>query len=219
FYRVYDSDAVAGQLDEAEEFHFDGPSADHPEALHFNWLLRGRSHVPEEPRPKTEGLVYNSQWFLEPGLPKYRSLGDVMLWPDRLGLSCLSRARLEAGKALLKSLLGELISHQEDEIKPVEDILARRSSSRSPARSRVPSSVAEAETAAILHEEYAAWVDRPIKALDGKTPREAVKRPEGRSHVIELLKAIEFLEEERRRAGKPWYDVNQIRRELGLPIP
>lgn len=34
-----------------------------------------------------------------------------------------------------------------------------------------------------------------------------------------MLKIVEFMEEERRRAGEPWYDVNQIRRELGLPIP
>lgn len=37
--------------------------------------------------------------------------------------------------------------------------------------------------------------------------------------MIEMLKMAEFIQEQRRQAGEPWYDVNLIRRDLGLPIP
>ncbi|MFQ5594006.1 MAG: hypothetical protein ACE5HA_07630 [Anaerolineae bacterium] len=217
-YRVNDGDAVAEQLDEAEEFNFAGPSADYPDALHFNWLLRGRSHVPEGAKPEADALIHESQWFLEPGSPRYRSLGDVILWPDRLELSCLSRARLEAGKALLKSLLGESIRHRRDKIESIEELMAHRPAEPR-ARPHVPPEVADASASELLRERYENWADEPIEGLGGETPREAIEDPEGRAKVIEMLKIAEFIEEGRRRAGEPWYDVNQIRRELGLPIP
>lgn len=218
YYRVSDGDAVAERLEEAEEFNFAGPSADDPGALHFNWLLRGRSHVPEGPKPKGEALIHDSQWFLEPGSPKYRSLGDVSLWPHRLELSCLSRARLEAGKALLKTILGRLIAHQRDEVEPMEEFMARQPRAPSP-RERVPPEVAEAADRETLREYFENWTDQPIEALDGKTPREAVRDPDGRAAVTEVLKMIEYVQEGRRRAGEPWHDVNLLRRELGLPVP
>jgi hypothetical protein len=89
YYRVADGEAVAERLDLAEEFNFAGPSGDRPGALHFNWLLRGRSHVPEQPKPEREVMIHDTQWFLEAGSPNYRSLGDVSLWPNKLELSCM----------------------------------------------------------------------------------------------------------------------------------
>jgi hypothetical protein len=218
YYRVYDGDAVAERLDEAEEFNFAGPSGNRPGALHFNWLLRGRSHVPEVPKPEGEVMIHDSQWFLEPGSPRHRSLGDVSLWPDRLELSCLSRARLEAGKELLETILGRLISHRRDEIEPLEEFMARQPPTP-PRRPHVPPDVAEVSSREILREQFEHWADEPKEGLGGKTPREAVQDPEGRAKVIEMLKIAEFIQEKQRRAGEPWYDINQIRRELDLPIP
>ena len=57
----------------------------------------------------------------------------MSLWPDRLALSCLSRARMEAGKALLQDLLGTLIHHHHDRIEPVDDYMARQPAQREPA--------------------------------------------------------------------------------------
>ena len=218
YYRVADGDAVAERLELAEEFNFAGPSGDRPGALHFNWLLRGRSHVPEQPMPEREALLYDPQWFLEPGSPKYRSLGDVSLWPDRSELSCMSKARLEAGKALLETLLSGLIRHRRDKIEPLEGFMARQPPAP-PGPPRVPPDVAEAFERDTLREQFENWADEPREAFDGKTAREAVRDPEGRATVIEVLKMAEFIQEQRRQAGEPWYDINLIRRDLGLPIP
>jgi hypothetical protein len=215
---VADGDAVAERLDLAEEFNFAGPSGDRPGALHFNWLLRGRSHVPEQPRPEREALVHDSQWFLEPGSPKYRSLGDVSLWPNKLELNCLSRARLEAGKALLETLLGNLIRHRRDKIEPLDEFMARQPPTV-PGPPRVPPDMAEAFERDTLREQFENWADEPREALGGKTVREAVRDPEGRATVIEMLKVAEYIQDCCREASELWYDVNLIRRELGLPIP
>ena len=217
-YRVANGDAVAERLDEAEEFNYAGHSADHPGALHFNWLLRGRSHVPEQPRPKGEVFVHDVQWFVEPDEPKCRSLGDVTLWPNRLELSCLSRARLEAGKTLLETILGRLIRHHRDNVQPMEEFMARQTVAPS-RRQRVSPEVAKAEGWEILRQQYEHWSDRPLEALEGKTPRQAIRDPQGRAKVIEMLKITEYIQEGRRQANEPWYDVNKTRRDLGLPIP
>ncbi|GFP25213.1 hypothetical protein HKBW3S25_00671, partial [Candidatus Hakubella thermalkaliphila] len=60
------------------------------------------------------------------------------------------------------------------------------------------------------------WIDQPVPALGGKTPREAVRSKRGKKKVEELLKFFENIEERRRRAGESWYDVNKLRKMLGL---
>jgi len=60
------------------------------------------------------------------------------------------------------------------------------------------------------------WVDEKIPALDGKTPREALKTPEGREKVEELLKDWENMEERRKREGEPYIDINALRQMLNL---
>jgi len=46
----------------------------------------------------------------------------------------------------------------------------------------------------------------------------AASRDSGsREQLEEPLKAIEYMEEQRRREGKPYIDVADMRRELGLP--
>jgi hypothetical protein len=60
------------------------------------------------------------------------------------------------------------------------------------------------------------WIDEKIPALDGKTPREAVKTPEGREKVEELLKDWENIEERKRKEGEPYIDINILRQMLNL---
>jgi hypothetical protein len=60
------------------------------------------------------------------------------------------------------------------------------------------------------------WVDEKIPALDGKTPREALRTPEGKKKVEELLKDFENIEERKRREGEPYIDIDVLRRILNL---
>jgi hypothetical protein len=61
---------------------------------------------------------------------------------------------------------------------------------------------------------YADWVDHPLPALGGETPRMAVRTKAGRQKVDVLLKESENMES-RSPAGQR-FDFGVIRRELGL---
>ena len=61
---------------------------------------------------------------------------------------------------------------------------------------------------------YAGWPDDPLPALDGQTPRDAVRTKKGRHAVEVLLKHLEH-EEERASGGAP-FNFAELREELGL---
>lgn len=64
-------------------------------------------------------------------------------------------------------------------------------------------------------EPYRTWPDRPLPALEGKTPRVAARTKRGRKRVEALLDALDYLHAAR-SAGVPIVDVAWLRRELGL---
>lgn len=53
--------------------------------------------------------------------------------------------------------------------------------------------------------------------LGGKSPRQAAGDPQMRERLEEVLKVVEYNEEQKRRAGEPYMDIADLRRELGLP--
>jgi len=67
----------------------------------------------------------------------------------------------------------------------------------------------------VLHKLYASWPDESIPALDGLTPRQAVKNGKGCRRVIELLKTLELRHE---MAGE-CFDFTWLWEELGLKRP
>ncbi len=216
-YAVTDPDAVRERLDQAPEFAFVGPADEDRKALAYVWLLTGRSSVPEIP-VQGAGLMFQTQWTAtEEGKESYRSLGDVRLWRNRLELLCLSRERLEAGKALLQEILGHhLIRHLGDEFKDIAQEAFQKPLPRRARRRAMSRKEWEIERRMIA-EQFQKWPDTPIPVLDGKTPRQAAGDPAMRERLEEVLKAIEYSEEQKRRAGEPYMDINNLRRELGLP--
>lgn len=69
-------------------------------------------------------------------------------------------------------------------------------------------------TALDLH--YERWLDQPVPEWNGKTPREMVETPDGTEMVQTLLDMLEEIEQERAESGQPAYDVDLLRRKLGL---
>jgi hypothetical protein len=61
---------------------------------------------------------------------------------------------------------------------------------------------------------YRKWIDDPIPALGGKTPRQASRSPRGRAEVDLLLRQIE--NGEQRLPAAERFDVSKIRKELGI---
>ena len=215
-YAVTDPRPVKERLDRAEEFNFAGPDADDSTVLHYNWLLRGRSHVPEIP-VEGKGLIMKINWVAGPGEPTYRSLGDVRLGRNQLELSCFSQERLEAGKALLKQILGRFIWHLDEEFRDLDTSLASAEPPPPDHEDEIPAEIKEALVREMMVTQCAKWLDTPVPVLDGKSPRAASRDPGLREQLEELLKAVEYMEERRRREGEPYIDVADLRRELGLP--
>lgn len=191
WFDVLDRAALAGTLAAAAPLR---PQATGPDGAAAAWAWCGAPGTPEE------GLL----------------LGEVRLLGSRLRLQCLSRERLKAGKRFLSGLLGGLVRHRIDDFRHPEALRHGRILTGLEAAEPLP-----ADVASIVHQflqnYYRRWVDEPVPALGGRSPRQACASREGRLQVVELLKFLENMEEKKKRAGQPFIEVNLIRRELGLP--
>ncbi len=79
---------------------------------------------------------------------------------------------------------------------------------------RAPRRGAAALLREIKERHYASWVDEPLPALGGQTPRAALRTREGRARVDVLLKDLENLEA--RLPQDERFDVAVLRARLGL---
>jgi hypothetical protein len=86
--------------------------------------------------------------------------------------------------------------------------------SRAPART--PTSEEQAMVLDYKERHYAQWLDDSIPALGGKTPREAARTKNGREKLEIILKEIELTESHEPEPAR--YDVQKLRRALGLPV-
>ncbi|MBI3913384.1 MAG: SEC-C domain-containing protein [Chloroflexi bacterium] len=210
---VLDHTLVLAGLRGAEEFTEDTPEGAAEEQT-FAWFESGeslellRAHGPafehKEPADAPEGGT--------------RVLAHLRLTREELRMEVTSRRRLEAGKELLAKRVGSALSHRGDEIKSVAEALAKlpetEPEEEEPAEEMPEQLEAlQAQIAARIHRE---WVDQKVPALDGLTPREAVKTVGGRVRVIRLLKEFEARESVRARAGEIAYDFAELRNALGL---
>jgi hypothetical protein len=223
-----DQHEVEMALDEAEEFVFvnEDEEGEFSGCLHYLWLLRGRSSVPEAPEEQmpSGGLKLSGSWIAGPGRPDFRTLGDLYLCWEDLTLSCMSRERLEAGKELLKEILDSRIQHEQDQFQDLRESWGESSWEDEDDELEVDWGEEENEIneneAEIVGEEMIErmtrrWLDTPDKR--GITPRQAAQTPEGREELREKMKALEFLEDQASKSGKnPPMRLDIIREELGL---
>lgn len=217
---------VESALDESEEFVFAGESreAEFSDCLHYVWLLRGRSFVPEASKDHMPpgALMLSGSWTAGPGEPDYPTLGDLDLCWERLILSCLSRERLEAGKKLLGQILGNKIKHRQDQFEEFEvsdeepdwdegewsgEADWEKEEELDPELLRVDAEMRDRLTLR--------WLDTPDG--QGITPRQAAKTEEGRARLREQLKIMEFIEAQALQSGQnPPMNLDLIRKELEL---
>ncbi len=216
-----DAHAVEGILDEAIEFQFVGEQnkGEYVGCLHFLWLLRGRSSVPEvigDDLP-VNSLQLAGTWTLGPGEPEYRTLGDIFLCEHTLTLSCLSRARLGAGKKLLKDMLDNKIAHQQDTIQDLRELWQEHEPEEDSYEEENEDYQRESD---LVREEMRErrtkeWLDTPDGY--GVTPRQLAQTIAGREELKERLKALEYFEDQALLEGdeSPML-LDMIRKELGL---
>ncbi len=63
---------------------------------------------------------------------------------------------------------------------------------------------------------YMGLLDQKVPALNNMTPREACKNPDMVPSLINWLKAIENIEERKRKQGEKYFSIDQLKKELNL---
>jgi len=137
----------------------------------------------------------NGSWFfpwLEPrsGIRRFlplfgqRILANLTLTPRSLEVEAMSPRRLDACCQRLEQLLGERIRLVGTRKGSTDQALRKR---KPPAESQEPVTLPPEAIAEIEDQMLRQWIDEPIPALDGLTPRQAVKTPAGRQQVLELI--------------------------------
>ncbi|MBI3069021.1 MAG: hypothetical protein HYY79_09170 [Betaproteobacteria bacterium] len=177
----------------------------------WDWV----GNASEHPRasPAEDGLTFESHPDGDTGRVV---LASVTLSGSQLELSVNSRRRLESARAFIEPLLAGLIGEPEVAIKSVEDAMAENRDGPAPRRRSVPKRVEQEVTQRFLDRHYRTWLDEKIPALDGKSPREAVRDFEGREQLVALLKQLENLEARRAKDTGMGYDARWLWRELGI---
>jgi len=147
-----------------------------------------------------------------------RGFGTFVLKKGRVVLETVSSQRAERGRALLEAAAGPAVVYRATSSESVQRALERR-----PARTARPEdevSPAAAEIVQAFYERhYRGWLDEPLPALDGRTPREAAGLKSARPKVIALLKDMENRSARERREGRTAYDFGWMWGELEIERP
>jgi len=225
FTSVYDipggRDAVAAVLDGKPDFEPQDrePEADDPPGTHYYvWLQRGESRaLDDEPRA---GIAFKS--FVE----GVATVGSVKLLPDRLVVEAFTLRKHRFAKSMIERHFGDLVSLRDETVVDLWKRVAERrraTGSRQtedrPADdrgSRVPIEVERELVGRMYQDHYTEFLNDPVPALEGMTPREAARDPAMRPRLIELMKLhVHQVEEVSRRKGVD-LRIGWVLEELGL---
>ncbi|MGI9553595.1 MAG: hypothetical protein ACR2NC_01615 [Thermodesulfobacteriota bacterium] len=119
--------------------------------------------------------------------------------------------KLTAAKLFLESILGDFINHDTDSIKNLNSYIE---STKKPSYKLPRGFRSKKKFETELDDFYENWIDQPLEALQGATPREALKTPEGRSELENILVELEKLYDSAKKAGEPYYEVYKLREIL-----
>jgi len=169
-------------------------------------------------RPDLEPQRDGSYLWLQDTAEQRRGLGRIALVPRRLIFEATSRPRAERGRAMIETLCGGAVAYRATSYEDVGQA-AKRRPVPTRAAPEIPPEVAAAADAQFYEEHYRKWLDEPVPALDGRTPREAAGVKSAHPQLISLLKGMENMSDRERRAGPPAYDFAWMWGELGLERP
>jgi hypothetical protein len=154
------------------------------------------------------------------------SLGTVKRAGDALVLEANSMERAARGRALVEAAAGAALRHRatsHDNIRlSVQQSLREKYLRREgdepdePEPSGIPMAVQESLVLEHLGKHYRAWVDEPVPALEGQTPRQAAGQPKLRPRLDELIHGLEGMYQQALRERQPAYDPSWMWNELGL---
>jgi hypothetical protein len=146
-------------------------------------------------------------------------LGNIRVEGAELALETNSKKRHERGKRMLAELAGPALKHLRDDFTTQQEMKRRAVTeprAPEPVRDEIPPEVRHKLIAEYMEQHTAKWPDMALSALDGQTPRQAVKSAAGKLKVAALLRDFENIEAHKHQAGEPYCDVARLRAELGV---
>jgi hypothetical protein len=151
------------------------------------------------------------------------SLGNIVIERNRLTAEVNSAERASSLREIIEQRLGKSAVHRGTETVDVRHELARRRAAGERPPSRDPEQEElmkrpeiQEQIRAMIARHYESWVDTALPALDGRTPREAVRDAAGREQVEALITDGE-LHAEPSEAGSAYMDAwARVRSELGF---
>jgi hypothetical protein len=142
--------------------------------------------------------------------------GTIELEKDKLKVECYSANILSKAKKLVEKRLKGLVVHEGDKIRQLESLIPKRKSRQSKKANKGSHVRTKGEMNPVLDRYYEDWIDKPLKILQGKTPRQAMQTRQGRDKLNSILNELQNLYEHARERGEPYYDVLKLRKKLRL---
>jgi len=189
-----------------------------PEEIRQILKQAGDFGIDDDLEPEPDGSLH-FPWFETHPVARSTPLGQrvlahLTLTPATLEVEGMSQQRLDDCCQRLEQLLGDRIHLVETKAKSVDQAL-RESKPRAKPREPVippPEVIAELEEKMLRQ-----WIDESIPALGRLTPREAVKTPEGRQQVLELIDHARRMQKRMTKApGIFAPDYRKVKKMLGL---
>ena len=141
--------------------------------------------------------------------------GAVEVEEDRITVETYSLQMLGRAKTFIERELSGLVEHLEDRTKGMETY--KNEKKENAKLNRLPPGIkSRRELDRTLEEYYAGWIDLPLPALKGLSPRDAANTAEGRNDLRIVLEDLENFYEHARLRGEPYFDISGIKKELGL---
>lgn len=180
---------------------------------YYDWLECGKAMGKIEKLNHGAGLTLKSFFTGGPGHESYRILGSISLEAGRLVLNAQGKERLSIGKKRLEKVLQELIIHRMDAVQSLESMWEEHETARPrKVNEEIPIEIRQGLLKEMYDNHYKDWLDHPLPALNGKSPRKAIRFQEGRRQVEDLLREMEYLHS----GGDVEYDISWVRKELKL---
>ncbi len=195
-YRHADPEGIRRVLSAAEDFDAPGLEEMGQEQQTFGWLQT-------KPIP---GVA-------DPALG-YRVLASLTLTPTTLEIEAMSEQRLANCRRRLEELLGDRIRLEGTSARSAAQALSERAPQAEPPGEPFlppPEVLAQIEEQLLRK-----WISEPIPALGGLTPLEAVKTPEGRRRVLELIDEGERMQRSYKKGPGFVPDYRKTKKMLGL---
>jgi hypothetical protein len=148
------------------------------------------------------------------------SIAFLSLEGNSLDIRVNSKEREAKVRDRVEGLLGDLVASVERVEEALDlDRMKDRAASQplDDERSELPFELQQRVVHEMMTKHYRRWLDEPVPALEGMTPRRAAADRQRRHQVISLLKQIEA-DSRRRPADDPMasFDFRWLWRELGL---